>query len=420
MKRVILLLVLILLICSGFAFAAVPCKINYQGRLIENNVPVDGTKTMVFSIYTVATEGSPIWTSGDVSVTVYNGLFRYVLGEGFVGGNPVTDLSSIPWTAGETLYLQVQVGNDILTPREPLSAYPYAINSHLLEGATKEYFLNTSGDTQTKQGNLNIGGNLGVGGDQFEHKGYNFLLGTDDGRGKGNKELQRALVHDGNDKLFINYNTDFEGGVKIEPSVYISTNGNVGIGTMSPQAKLHIGGSAGVDGIRFPDDTLMTTAAAIGTVANVVMVQTRQQATYSAPTSGNGTVITPLNLVITPKKAGNRIILEWIVNGEMVHDAVYIVTRNGVLLDYTTNVNNNRWAGITAQPYDTDNHSTPDNAVVKIIDMNSLDVETTYALRVRSSSSTAYTLYLNRTVDSAGQDMYEAGLSVGTATEIWW
>lgn len=40
----------------------------------------------------------------------------------------------------------------------------------------------------------------------------------------------------------------------------IVSSGNVGIGTTSPTAKLHIGGVAGVDGIRFPDGTLQTTA----------------------------------------------------------------------------------------------------------------------------------------------------------------
>ena len=44
----------------------------------------------------------------------------------------------------------------------------------------------------------------------------------------------------------------------------IQEDGNVGIGTTSPTAKLHIGGTSGVDGIKFPDGTLQTTAATGG------------------------------------------------------------------------------------------------------------------------------------------------------------
>jgi len=108
-KKAILLSLSILLISLGHSFAEVPCKINYQGRLIKDNVPVDGTKTMRFSIYDSAVGPTLLWTSGDVSVEVHNGLFRYVIGSGG------TDLSSINWTAGQELYLEVE--NDILTPR---------------------------------------------------------------------------------------------------------------------------------------------------------------------------------------------------------------------------------------------------------------------------------------------------------------
>jgi hypothetical protein len=41
----------------------------------------------------------------------------------------------------------------------------------------------------------------------------------------------------------------------------IRAAGGVGIGTNDPQAMLHVGGTAGVDGIMFPDGTLQTTAA---------------------------------------------------------------------------------------------------------------------------------------------------------------
>ena len=40
----------------------------------------------------------------------------------------------------------------------------------------------------------------------------------------------------------------------------IRASGGVGIGTTSPGAKLHVGGTPGVDGIMFPDGTLQTTA----------------------------------------------------------------------------------------------------------------------------------------------------------------
>ena len=41
----------------------------------------------------------------------------------------------------------------------------------------------------------------------------------------------------------------------------ITKDGNVGIGTTSPDAKLHIGGISGFDGIMYPDGTLQTTAS---------------------------------------------------------------------------------------------------------------------------------------------------------------
>lgn len=140
-------------ISVNHSFADVPCKINYQGRLIKDNVPVHNPTPGVPMIFKV--DGKEVYNSvTDGNVPVYNGLFRVVL-----------DLENkgIDWTAGEVLYLEVTVGGETLSPWEPIYAYPYAINSHLLEGSTKEYFLNVSGEEQTKYGPLNIMGNVGIG-----------------------------------------------------------------------------------------------------------------------------------------------------------------------------------------------------------------------------------------------------------------
>ncbi len=48
----------------------------------------------------------------------------------------------------------------------------------------------------------------------------------------------------------------------INPAMMVVTNtGDIGVGVTTPTAKLHVGGVAGSDGIRFPDGTLQTSAA---------------------------------------------------------------------------------------------------------------------------------------------------------------
>jgi len=260
MKKVILLSVSILLISLAYSFAEVPCKINYQGRLIKDNVPVDGTKTMVFSIYAVATGGSPIWTSGNVSVEVHNGLFRYVIGTD--GG----DLSSIDWTAGQALYLQVIVDGETLTPREELSAYPYAINSHLLEGKTKEYFINTSGDSQTKQGNLNIMGNVGIG--TADPQGYKLYVAGDILSSTG-----KFYNVDKNDYIEIRASDEsIRFFTQEAEKLTILNSGNVGIGTTGPTHKLDVRGPFRIDQGSSYDVWIQGGSATSGTSRNLAIL----------------------------------------------------------------------------------------------------------------------------------------------------
>lgn len=95
--------------------------------------------------------------------------------------------------------------------------------------------------------------------------------------------------------------------------------------------------------------------------------------------------ITPLNITVTPKKAGNMVILEWVIHGEVYNDNMFIVKRNGIILPDATNGANNRWAGITTPDYESNEDSTPMTKTIKIADMNSLSTASTYALYIRSS-----------------------------------
>jgi len=57
--------------------------------------------------------------------------------------------------------------------------------------------------------------------------------------------------------------------VGIDPKLTIATNGDVGIGADSPQARLHVSGTPGVDGIMFPDGAVQTTAAPTSGTVNI-------------------------------------------------------------------------------------------------------------------------------------------------------
>jgi hypothetical protein len=65
--------------------------------------------------------------------------------------------------------------------------------------------------------------------------GSDLMLGSEDGRSIGTKPAQRALVHEQNDELVLNYQGDFEGGtrvdgnIKVRGSIYTEGEGNFSI-----------------------------------------------------------------------------------------------------------------------------------------------------------------------------------------------
>ncbi len=126
---------LIVFACGLFVSTQVLAQsptINYQGKLTTNAgvaVP-NGTYEMEFSLYTVASTGSPIWTEtldGTNEVTVTNGLFSVMLGS-------TTSFASAGVDFTQTLYLGVSIEADAeMSPRKILGTVPAAFEAQNAE-----------------------------------------------------------------------------------------------------------------------------------------------------------------------------------------------------------------------------------------------------------------------------------------------
>ena len=131
---------------------------------------------------------------------------------------------------------------------------------------TTSRFVNTfTGASNTAVYGWTTGAGTGINyGGSFESTGSptNYgVYGNSYGTGTSNYGVYGTATGTGAGTNFAGY-FSASGATNNYAIVVPSTGGNVGIGTTAPTAKLHIGGVAGTDGIRFPDGTLQTTAAA--------------------------------------------------------------------------------------------------------------------------------------------------------------
>lgn len=171
MKRIFLAVLLAVLgFCAFFvlpfhADAAINSQINFQGKLTNTdgtNV-TNGTYSIVFSIYTVSSGGTAVWTETQPSVTVTDGIFQVSLGS-------VTALPGSVDFKTNSLYLGVKVGADAeMTPRIRFTAAPYAFNASTADNSTQLGGIASSGYVQLspgaqQTGNINISGNVTAGG----------------------------------------------------------------------------------------------------------------------------------------------------------------------------------------------------------------------------------------------------------------
>jgi hypothetical protein len=94
-----------------------PATISHQGYLESSGVPINGSRTITFSLFDAATGGTEVWKEKKVGVPVTDGIFDVELGIG-------TSLEGV--NLNRALWLQIAVDGDDLFPRSKVTGVPYA------------------------------------------------------------------------------------------------------------------------------------------------------------------------------------------------------------------------------------------------------------------------------------------------------
>src|SRR3989337_2045577 len=235
----------LMLVLFSYSSAQVPQMINYQGKLTKSSgAPLDTTISMVFSIYADSAGTILKWTETQGAVVVEKGIFNVLLG----------NVNLIPDTVfdGSIRYLGVKVGADPeITPRKPMVSVAYAYRAGTGAG-DNDWTIN--GDTV-----YHLNGNVGIGTASPVQKLHIYSSGTNtgilvDGGSSGRARL--GLLSGGVDggelgyKNYLQIGTITDASLILSPKVHITTGGNVGLGTTTPNEQLELTGN-----LRLPAST---------------------------------------------------------------------------------------------------------------------------------------------------------------------
>ena len=99
---------------------AIPVQLSQQGRILDSNgTPVEGNQFIRFALYEELEGGNPLWEES-LYLTVTNGYFSTVLGD-----NPLYPIDA-SLLATEELFLEIDINNTPLEPRQTLNSVPYS------------------------------------------------------------------------------------------------------------------------------------------------------------------------------------------------------------------------------------------------------------------------------------------------------
>jgi microcystin-dependent protein len=121
-----LIIVILAVILSVPAFAAISRTLNFQGRFIDNGSPKIGTDNITFKIYNVKDGGSALWSEPDL-VSFEAGVFSVTLGT----------ISPLNINLNQDLWVEMMItsSSTTLSPRQRLNPSIYALYAVTAETA---------------------------------------------------------------------------------------------------------------------------------------------------------------------------------------------------------------------------------------------------------------------------------------------
>ncbi len=177
----------------GFAHAAAPAALNYQGFLTNPGTgaplttPVGVPLVVTFKLWDAVTAGNLVYAEHQ-AVTVTNGVFNVQIGSGIVETPPSVVFTGV--TFDIPYWLEVTVLGETLSPRQALASAPYALGARVTSNGTT---LNTAMGTGALHSNT-VGQNNTA-------SGYSALYANSTGNGNtahGNFALQANTTGLGN------------------------------------------------------------------------------------------------------------------------------------------------------------------------------------------------------------------------------
>ena len=216
-------LLMALVLLSPPAGAQVPYLIRYQGQAVDSQgVPLEGPYNLTFRLYDAETGGNKVWEEAQANVPLTGGHFSVLLGQiATLGGaaGPSVDWSKPRW-------LSLQVGADPeLSPRQRITSVPLAIMAEQLTGPITTVDDKVGIGTTAPTRLLDI-------------VGANPVLQV---RNTGGVEGFIQAEPTTNRVYFGSHSTHPVAiGVGTNEHIFINTIGNVGIGTTTPESRLHV------------------------------------------------------------------------------------------------------------------------------------------------------------------------------------